>query len=529
MFANPDLRRLNLAFAGSNIGDWAFAVALSLYAFERGGPTALGVVGVVRYLSMSLLGPVMSTFADRYRRARVMVTADLVRMVLVAAAAVLVALGAPSLSVYALAILTAVVGTAFRPAQAALLPSLAADPAELSAANAVSSTIESLGFFVGPALAALLLAVSDIPTVFAVDAVTFAWSAVFVFRLPSDVPEDRTADERSHLVADLGAGFRAIAADRDLRTLVGMFFCQTVLAGASLVFTVAVALQLLGLGRPAVGLLDAMTGIGGIVGGFLALSMARRKRLSFDFGLGVLLWAAPLLVLAAWPSTAAAIGVMILVGIGNSLVDVNGFTVLQRIVPDAVMGRVFGAVESVLIGGMALGALLMPLLMATVGLRTGLAVLGATVTALVLAGMSRLTRIDATTLAPPHLPLVAACEILSPLSESVQEELARSLVEIHVPPGGLVVVEGEDGDLFYLIGRGTAEVLVGGEVVNHLGPGDGFGEIALLRDMPRVATVRAVEGLTLYALEREVFLAAVTGDGEAAALADVVVTRFLAA
>ena len=173
-----------------------------------------------------------------------------------------------------------------------------------------------------------------------------------------------------------------------------------------------------------------------------------------------------------------------LVGIGNSLVDVNAFTVLQRIVPDAVMGRVFGAVESLLIGGMAVGALLMPLLMATVGLWAGLAILGSAVTALVVVGLPRLRQIDTSTLAPAQLPLVVGCEILAPLSEAVQEELARSLVEVHIPPGGLAIVEGEPGDHFYLIDTGTAEVLVGGVGVAELGPGDGFGELALLRGVP---------------------------------------------
>ena len=529
VFANPGLRRVNLAFAGSIIGDWAYAVAISLYAYGHGGPTAVGVYSVVRYLAMATTGPLLSSLADRLPKKQVMIGADLVRCLLVGVAGVEVATGGPPISVYALSVAAAIAGTAFRPAQAALLPVLARDPSELTAANAASSTIESIGFFAGPAVAALLLAVTDLQSVFFLDALTFVWSAGLVVGLrmssPAALPEQQAED--TDMWAELTAGFRFIGGHRDLRLLVGLFFAQTVIAGASMVFTVAIALQMLHLGHSGTGLLYAVTGIGGIVGGGLALVLAQRQRLSFDFGVGVTLWAAPLLLVAAWPTLASAVIVMALIGIGNSLVDINAFTVLQRLAPEEVMGRVFGALESALIAGMALGALLMPLLISTVGLRGGLGALGAVVTLLAVLGLPGLTRIDATTLAPPALPVIAVNPILAPLPERIREQLARSLTELHVAAGELVVEEGADGDLYYMIGQGTVEVTARGAVVNHLGPGDGFGEIALLRDVPRQATVRALEDLTLYALERDDFLRAVNGDGEANRLADIEVARFL--
>ena len=285
---------------------------------------------------------------------------------------------------------------------------------------------------------------------------------------------------------------------------------------------------MLHLGQSGVGYLGAMTGIGGIVGGLTALVLAARKRISFDFGIGVLLWAAPLVILAAWPTLAAAIGAMVLIGVGNSLVDVNAFTILQRIVADEVMGRVFGAVESLLVAGMALGALVMPLLIGTVGLRGGLAVIGVSVSALVIAGVAGLNRIDTRRLAPAKLPLVVANVILAPLPETVQERLARALIEVTVPAGRVVCREGEAGDRYYLIERGRAEVTTADQHANELGPGDAFGEIALLRDVPRQATVRAIDELTLYALERDVFIAAVTGHGESYVRAENTIARFLA-
>ena len=302
VFRNPGLRRLNLAFAGSIIGDWAFAVVISLYAYDKGGATALGVVGVVRYLTMAVLAPVLSTLADRYRRKRVMIGADLARAALVGTVALLVATDGPELAVYALATATVVLGTAFRPAQAALLPSLATDPAELTAANVASSTIESVGFFAGPALAGLLLALANRETVILLDALSFLWSAFLIVGLRAEDGAKDTEREHQSFLAETTQGFRTILRDSDLRLLMALFFAQTVVAGASLVFEVAVALRLVHLGQSGVGYLGAMTGIGGIIGGFGALVLAARKRISFDFGIGVLLWAAPLVVLAAWPT-----------------------------------------------------------------------------------------------------------------------------------------------------------------------------------------------------------------------------------
>ena len=166
VFRNPGLRRLELAFVGSIVGDWAYAVAVAVYAYDQGGPAAVGLLSVVRYLSMALVLPLASTLADRYPRRRVMLTSDLVRAGLVLVAAGVIATDGPALLVYGLAVVTALAGTPFRPAQAALLPGLARDPGELTAANVASSTIESVGFFAGPALGGLLLAVADIQTVY---------------------------------------------------------------------------------------------------------------------------------------------------------------------------------------------------------------------------------------------------------------------------------------------------------------------------------------------------------------------------
>jgi MFS family permease len=531
VFRNPGLRRLELGFAGSVVGDWAYAVAVSVYAYDQGGPAAVGVLGVVRYISMAIATPFTATLADRLPRKKVMISVDLLRAVLVVVAAGVILADGPPLLVYALAVVTALAGTPFRPAQAALLPSLARDSGELTAANVASSTIESVGFFAGPALGGLLLAVADIPVVYLFNALTFVWSAALVVRIRSvagtDEEQSEGAEPSPGFLREAAAGYSTILRSPDLRALVGLYSAQCVVAGASLVFVVAIALDLLDLGRPGVGYLNATVGIGGLVGGVAALVLAQRGRLAFDFGLGVLLWAAPLLLIAAWPTLPGAILALLIVGLANSLVDINAYTILQRVVPDAVMGRVFGALESAVIGAMALGALAMPILIATIGLRGGLLVIGAVVTLVSLLVLPRLLRIDRTALAPEGLERLRAVPILSPLPERTIERLARALVRVEIAPGETVVSEGEEGDRFYAVESGSLAVLQAGRQINELGPGDSFGEIALLRDVPRTATVTASTAVVLLALDRRHFIPAVTGHGDAYEAAELIVSSRL--
>jgi MFS family permease len=315
----------------------------------------------------------------------------------------------------------------------------------------------------------------------------------------------------------------------NLRLVAALMAAQTVVAGASLVYEVSIALDLLDLGEAGLGLLDAVLGIGGIIGGFVVLLLARRQRLAGDFGIGVILWAAPLLLIVAFPSVGTTLVAMFLIGLANSIVDVNAFTIVQRVAPVEVMGRVFGALESLLTVGMAVGALLMPLLIELVGLRSGLAAVGGAVSLAGLAGLAGLRRIDETALAPSGLALVRGVPMLAVLPPPVQERLAHVLVPVTVPPAGVVMREGELADRFWIIERGEAIVSRDGETLRRLGAGDSFGEIALLRDVPRTATVEAGdEDLVLRGLDRDEFIPAVTGHGEAHAVADAVVERWLA-
>ncbi len=284
MFANPGLRRLELAWAGSTLGGWTYFVAIAVFAFRAGGASAVGLATLIRFVPAAVAAPFTSLLGDRLSRRNVMLGADLSRVVLLSAMAAASFGGAPAGVVYALAACSAVVATAFGPAQAALLPSLARTPDELTAANVVSSTIESVGIFAGPAIGGLILAVADPGAAFVVTAATFLWSALLVARLPAEGPAEAPA--RRGLGHELFAGFRTIAVDRRVRVFVGLFATQTLVDGALGVMVVVLAFDRFGLGASGVGLLNAVVGIGGVAGAVLAAGLVGRRRLAGDFGLG---------------------------------------------------------------------------------------------------------------------------------------------------------------------------------------------------------------------------------------------------
>jgi MFS family permease len=533
VFRNPGLRRVELALTGSMIGDWAYATAVTVWAYDVGGVTAVGVWTAVRLTLMAATAPIASMLADRYPRKRVMILSDLVRAVLVVAAGLCLVLDTPAAPIFVLATLTGLLGTPFRCAQRALMPALANTPDELTASNGTGSTIESLSFFVGPSVGALLIAATDVQTVFFLDAATFAWSMVLVLgiRVPKQAAPDRPdpagdGEEpgKESFLSEVSGGFRSISADRDLAVVIWLVAVQTIVAGASAVFLVVMAVDVLETGAHGVGYLNSVLGVGAVLGGFLAIARATRHHLAQDMTTGVVLWAAPLLLVTAWPSPVTVFAAVALLGLANPLVDVNMDTIVQRITPDAVMGRVFGALEACVIGTMALGSFVMPVLLHFMNLRSALGVVGLGVTVLALPFAPRMRRLDLRLTAPAGLALLRSVPMFLPLAPSVVDGLAHKLARVPVSAGEVVLREGEDSDRFFVIESGLVEVTQGGVALRQEGPGEFFGEIGLLRDVPRTATVTAVEDTVLLALGRDEFLAAVTGQNEAFRAADDIVS-----
>jgi MFS family permease len=524
VFANPPLRRIQLAWAASIFGTWAYGITVFVYAYEQGGPTAVGVVGLVRWLAAAAVSPFAALLGDRYDKRLVMVASDLARVVLVGGAAVAVLTDSPPVVVYIFAALVAVAATAFRPAEAALVPTLARTPEELTAANVTASTIESIGIFGGPALGGVLLAVTGPATVFVVTAGLLLCSAVLLVGVrPVAEPEPSERKEES-IREELLAGFRAIAGERRLRLLVGLFAAQTFVDGMLNVLIVVVALDLLDTGRAGVGFLNSAVGIGGLLGALAAAALVGRRRLAADFGLGIFIWGVPIALVAVWPNQVFALVLLGIVGIGNTLVDVSGMTLMQRAAPDDVLARVFGVLESLLLLTVGLGALAAPLLVNWLGDRGALIVAGALLPILVVPAWPRLTAIDRSARVPEEqLDLLRGNAIFAPLPAATLEQLADRLTEVRATAGETIIRQGERGDLFYVIDEGTVEVSVDGQPPRELGRGESFGEIALLRDVPRTATVTARTDVVLYALDRSTFIPAVTGSGPSLSAAEGVI------
>lgn len=522
VFRNPALRRLEFAWAGSIIGSWAYTVALVVYAYRHGGASAVGLVGLIRWLPAAVAAPLAAVLGDRYPRVQVMLGADLLRAAGLGGMAACVLVHAPVEAVYALASAVAVTTTAFQPAQAALLPSLARTPEELTAANVSSSTLESLGFCAGPALGGILLSVSTVWVVFVVTASTFLWSALQLTPLlrATEPPLKR---EEAHLVHEATAGFRAILRDTRLRFVVGLFSAQTLVNGAFTVLVAVSALELLDLGPSGVGYLNASVGVGGIVGGLISFTLVGRGGLATTFGFALAGAGGPLLLVGAFPSTGTALAAFALVGLSIIVCDVSGFTLLQRGTPSEVLARVFGVLHSLFYATVAVGAALAPVLIHGLGIRWALVIVGALLPMLSALARAALAELDAAPTRERQLDLLRAIPIFSPLSPPVLEQLAARLTPVHAGAGEEIIRRGDHGDRFYVVGSGEVEVLLDGVPPRREGPGSYFGEIALLRDVPRTATVQAATDVELFALDRDDFLPAVTGHAGSAEAAESVI------
>ena len=520
--ANPNIRRLVLADAGSTIGAWTYSIAVAVFAFEKGGAKAVALVWIIRTIPAGLASPFFGLVADRHSRKLVMLTSDLGRAVLTLVAATMMWEGAPPISIYLLVGLITLIGGAFEPASAALLPNLADTPGELTAANVTASTIDSVGYFAGPALGGLLLAVVSPPTVVALTSILILWSALFVslIRAPRAEAEAEAAVRQTtdasgaseRIVAGMVAGFKTVGSNQRLAIIIGLFGAVSLVLGATEVLIVNIAIDLLHLQQSGVGYLNAAFGVGALLGALIAAGFVGIRRLSIPFLVGAILIGIPLALLAVSHSTGLALVCLGALGLGNTILDVAGFTLLQRAVPENVLARVWGVLGLTLSMAFGIGAAIAPALLATLSLTATLAVLGASVPALALLLGRRLIAIDTAATAPAadRIDLLRRTPIFAPLAGTTLERLAGQLQPLSLPAGHVLIRQGDPGDRFYLLADGRMEITADGKSVATIGPGDYTGEIALLRDVPRTATVTSTTECEVYALSREDFLGAVT-------------------
>jgi cyclic nucleotide-binding protein/MFS transporter len=503
---SPRLRRVAIAFAGFAAAEYAVWTAMLVYAYDHGGTTTAGLVAVLQLVPAALVAPPAATLADLRGGTFALAVGYALQAVAMAGTAVVLLSGAPSAAAYVLAAVAASAVTITRPAQAASVAALVDHPDELTAATALSSWIDAASVLTGPALAGGLIAIDGPGLVFAVFAGTVALGTLLVAGVGA--PPHRRGEgpgPGEDLTSPL-AGLAALRSDTDTRALLGVLAVQYIAVGALDVLEVVLAIAVLKLGAPAAGYLGAAFGAGGLIGGAGALGLIGARSLARPLVGAALLWAVAYAALGLRPVALTAFPLLAAAGVGRAVLDVAGRTLLARITASHVLARVFGVLEGLTMAGLAVGSLLVPGLVSLGGSRAaliGVAVILAVVTLLCL---PRLLAIDRRGVASAKLMLVRGHGLFAVLPAPVIEGVAGELEEVRLPRGRVVIREGDVGDRFYLIEIGEVEVSVAGEPLRRLGPGAGFGEIALLHNVRRTATVAATENCVLYALAREPFL-----------------------
>jgi MFS family permease len=509
---NPNLRRAQLSFLGAWTAEWAFTVALGIVAYRDGGAVALGLVGLLRMVPSAILAPLLSPIADRGRREKVLILVSTVRGVATAAAAAVALVAGPAVAIYALAVLSTIAATLYRPAHSALLPSLCRTGYELASANVVRGLLDSAATLVGPLLAAVLLQFTGVGVVFAVAAAASFWSAALLIRLRYEAPPRPAAPRRPNLAREAADGVRAVTQNRGLALILGLAGVQALTRGALTVLSVVVAIELLDTGEPGAGALMAAVGVGAVLGSLAASLLVGTGRLGAWFAVGVGLWGLPLTLVGIVPQESAALGFLAFIGVGNALIDVAGFTLIARMAPDAVLARVFGVLESAVTVFIGLGAILASSMVEWFGVQTALVAIGLVCPIAAVFSWRSLRILDRSVGAlDVDAGLLQRVPMFSTLPLPAVEQLARGLEPVTVAAGDAVFKQGDTGDRYYLIESGEVDVVGDGRVVATLGPGEGFGEIALLRSTPRTASVVAKSDLRLQALDSDRFLPVVLG------------------
>ncbi len=515
--ANRKLRRVELAFFAFSCAENGVWVSILVYAYERGGTAVAAAIAVVQLLPAAAVAPIASALTDRRGGAVGLWVGYVAQAISIAATAAILLSGAPSLAAYCTAVLAACAVTFTRPAHAALLPSLVDDPRELTAANVVTGWFDSSSFLAGPAIAGVLIGLDGPGLACALFAGAVSLSALLVAPLVvGRGAAAKAARESRGEDGDRAAVVNALRSEPGATTLLGAVAVQYVGLGALDVLVVVLAIRVLALGPSGAGFLNAAFGAGGVVGGICAMALIGRKRLVPPLVLSGLAWGTAFLLIGAWPTAFGAFGLLAVAGASRTVLDISGRTLLQRSVPAHVRGRVFGVLEGFSMLGFAIGSASVPLLALAGGPRTAIAGTGLLLAVSAGSVTQRLSRLE--TRAPPvdtELALLRGSSIFGVLATPELEELARSLTREQAAAGDTVIREGESGDRYYLVGAGRLTVRVHGIETGELVPGDGFGEIALLRDGLRTAAVTASEPVTLYALERADFLDAVTGSPHA--------------
>jgi MFS family permease len=537
--ANRNLLRLFTGEFVSNIGDWLYLVALLVVVYrESSDPFLLGVIGGARIIPYILLSVPAGIVVDRYDRRAVLIVTDLIRGLAMIGLAANTFLDGPVLLTVGLAIFATCFAVFFRPAMGAYLPSLVRSEAELGPANSVYATLGEITFVIGPAVAGLIIAATDLGWAFVINAVSFLAPVAILWSLPPNDPRAPKAESEAAAASgeagdDAGPAATPAAPTPAaptpaapvtsvrsiLRPVAGLAIFDIVTGffwGGLSVALVIFAVDRLGAGEDATGYLWAAVGVGGVLGAVASSSIILRPNLGPILLLGSIILSVGFLVLGMVETLPLALLSMAVLAAGALLAQVVGETVLQRVVPDAIRGRTLGTLQTLGTLTYAAGSFAVPVLMVSIGAQViltagGIAVLVAAVLTFVLVGphFRRPATLDE---AAATLGRVARLPLFAGVPPAALEVAVTRLVPVDVAAGDAIVREGDPADRFYIIesGRFAVDQLDPGTGVERrlrvMVPDDVFGELGLMHNSPRSATVTAETDGKLLALDGPDFL-----------------------
>jgi MFS family permease len=523
---NKALVRVVGGYVLFTLAQYSVWVAMLVYAYRQGGAAVAGLVAVAQLAPAAVLAPMAAAVADRRSPVFLLAGGYLVQAAGMAATAVAVVAGVP-LAAYAAAVVASAAVTTTRPAQATLIPSVSVTPDQLTAANVVVSWVEAAGIAAAGLLTGVLIAVAGIASVFAVCAGLGLAAVLLVARLR--VPPLASAPERAPAIrAGLGASIRLTARQPRLRLMLALLTAEAVVVGALDLLFVILAISVLDRSQAWAGYLNSAYGAGAVLAAVVSATLVGR-RLGRPILAAALLLSGALAVLAFGLGLPATVALLIVIGASRALLDVASRTLTQRSVPAQLLGRVFGLLEGLTMAGLAAGALLVPALVHLGGSRLALLGVAAVLPLAAAAGGRALSGLDSGTPVPVvQIALLRSLPLFAELPAPALEGLAAALTPVTVPEGTELIRQGDPGDAYFAIAAGELDAVRDRHFLARIGRGEGTGEIALLRAIPRTATVVAHTDASVYKLDREPFLTAVTGHAPTQRQADRIVGARLA-
>ena len=534
-FRNRNLRDIGVAYALFSASEFGVWIVLLVFAFDRGGVSAELLITLVQLLPCVVLAPAIGAVADLWDPGRALVAGYGIQALTIGGVALALALEAPTFVIYLLAPLTALSFCMTRPPQSALFPSVVRTPDELTTANVMTGWTEGAAALVGPAIAGGLLAVSGETTAIAAMAGFNLLSMVLALRVTHSlgpikrhVEDDRPQTTAKSFIDGIRGNLVGVLMNPDIRVLLVLTTFYFVLVGSLDFLCVILALGILHMGPGGAGYLNAAIGAGELVAGFVTAFLIGRRRLVRTLVLSLLGWVCAVALVAVYPRTGIVLVLFVLVGLSGAVYNATGKTLMQRAAPPEAIAGAFSVVESLMCLGLAIGAVLIWVGYNVAGIRVALITPGIAAFVLISVLWRRLRVIDDNVNVPQvEIRLLSSLRIFAPLPAPTLEIVARELKPIHVAAGSCVISEGDSGDKFYAIAEGELEVTRRGGHLRRIGRGDGFGEIALIRDVPRTATVTAMTDALIYGLDGDLFVEAVTGNASANRVAGLVVSDLL--